>query len=162
MNGSWDDLSIDLSFFLPKDDVESRIVCAIEADDLTSAWCINEFAELASRQSLRFIEFFLRGSHKSWAFEVGLAIGRWGCNVDRVILSVSAEVQVISCPRNEDEAKVLRKLAELVEVRVFEVHVAKASKLHFLRAVDDLWDPHVRHDSLAYAAWEFAENVEGE
>jgi hypothetical protein len=45
---------------------------------------------------------------------------------------------------------------------MFEVHVAKASKLHLIRAVGDLWDSHVRHDTLAYAAWEFAENVEGE
>jgi len=49
MDGSWDYLSIDLSFFLPKDDVGMRVICAFEADDFTSAWCINDFAEFASR-----------------------------------------------------------------------------------------------------------------
>jgi hypothetical protein len=49
MDGSWDCLSIDLSFFLAKDDVELCVICALEADNFTSAWCINEFAELASR-----------------------------------------------------------------------------------------------------------------
>lgn len=91
-----------------------------------------------------------------------LAIGRSRCNVDARILSVSAEVQVVPFSENKDEAKVLSKFAELVEVRVFEVHVAEASKLHLFKTVDDLWNPHVGHNALAQAAWEFAKDVEGE
>lgn len=35
-------------------------------------------------------------------------------------------------------------------------------QVDILRTIDDLWDPHVRHNTLAYAAWEFGEIVDGE
>ena len=123
MGGSWDDLSIDLSLFLAKHDVKSGFVCAVEADDLTSAWRISELAELASREGFCFLELLLGRSYKGWASEMRLVIGRSRCDVDVRVLSISAEVPVVAYLRNKNKTEVFSELAELLKVGVFEVHM---------------------------------------
>lgn len=59
MDGSWDCLSIYLSFLLTKYDMELRFVGAVEADNFASTWCIEQIAKLASWQCFRFLEFLL-------------------------------------------------------------------------------------------------------
>lgn len=124
MDGSWGDCAIDFPFFLAEHDVELGVICAVEANDLATAWRIGELADFATREGFRFVELFLRRSYKGWASEMRSAVGRLRCDVDVWVLSISSEVQVVTCLRSKDEAEVLSELAELLKVGVFKVHMA--------------------------------------
>lgn len=157
-----DMLRVNLPLFLSIHDVHERPVGPRDGHQLPSPGDL-----LVQRLHRRpgdprcLVELGLVPGHEGRAHELGFTCLRLRSNINVRISPIAPKIYGIPDSLLLDEAKILRKLRELVEVRVLEVDMAQPAELDLGWIVLHVRDRHVGDDALADASRKIGKNVQG-